>query len=55
MGFRGRGWAEPVTALQGSIPAGRKMDAKPKRSFLFCSSMILIREIDADSIQVACP
>lgn len=36
-------------------PAGRKTNEKPNQSSLFCSSMIPIREIDADSIQVARP
>lgn len=55
LGFWGWVWAKPETALQGSVPAGRKTNAKPSQFFLFCSSMILIREIDADSIQVVCP
>lgn len=55
LGFWERGWAKPETALQGSVPRWQEDKWEALRVFSICSSMILIREIDADSIQVVCP
>lgn len=55
LGFWERGWAKPETALQGSVPRWQEDKWEALQSSLFCSSMILIREIDADSIQVVRP
>lgn len=55
LGFWEQGWAKPETALQGLVPRWQEDEWEALRVFSICSSMILIREIDADSIQVVCP
>lgn len=55
LGFWEQGWAKPETALQGSVPRWQEDEWEALRVFSICSSMILKREIDADSIQVVCP
>lgn len=55
LGFREQGWAKPETALQDLVPRWQEDEWEALRVFSICSSMILIREIDADSIQVVCP
>lgn len=55
LGFWEQGWPKPGTALQGSVPCWQEDEWEALRVFSVCSSMILIREIDADSIQVVCP
>lgn len=53
--FWEQGWPKPGTALQGWVPCWQEDGWEALRASSVCSSMILIREIDADSLQVVCP